>query len=626
MVSRETEARSSSGALESLRRRAPELTVAVASVTAGTLEMVLSLHKYWTLNASTMDLGYFLGAFWQISHGYWGAYSLVFHSPAIGSDLSLWLYPVAYFVRLTGVGGLFAIQAAGTGLAAWGIWRAARLHELAPWHAAGVAVAFLCFPALIGGAQSDWHPDFIALPWLVWAYVWQREGRPWHFWIAVLCAAAAKDEVLLGLAGFGAGLILGCRARRDGWILAVGSILLFWFEVGWVIPHWLRGGALPLQWAFYAYLGHGPLGILRGMALHPGALLRQLVRVGLPYAVLVLAPVGGLALAGQAALGGLAGAWGLNALSTLPAQHVLWDQYSVTVAGWLYLAVVEAVARFRPIFRRRAVLGLVLVSLAIEAVVAPTLTAHTMALGPAPIGAVQEAVRAIPRGSVVYTTSALGPQVAGRRVFGTDSLASAHVMLDPLSVVWRVGEQDSLKTTALLAEVPVNPYFGYLMARALASGYRVLKAHDGVVLLVGRVHFTVSNPQETTVGLEPLGTTWSEPWWSQSPNVTDVQWTGDALRLAGRDRRQLAATLSLWMPAGTYNLTFNASTSAYSTDGLGWWTLRTSGGRTVRDSVRAGRNSLHVSLTSPGVVRIELGTAGMVNWAATPLRIRWTAS
>lgn len=36
--------------------------------------------------------------------------------------------------------------------------------------------------------------------------------------------------------------------------------------------------------------------------------------------------------------------------------------------------------------------------------------------------------------------------------------------------------------------------------------------------------------------------------------------------------------------------------------------------------------SLHVSLTSPGVVRIELGTAGMVNWAATPLRIRQTAS
>ena len=596
--------------------------MALASVLAGGLEMLLSLHKFWTLEASTMDLGYFLGAFWQISHGYWGAYSLVFRSPALGNDLSLWLYPVAYWVRLTGVGGLFAIQAAGTALAAWGIWRAARLHKLEPWHAAVVAVAFLCFPAIIGGAQYDWHPDFIALPWLVWAYVWHREGRPWLFWLAVLCAAAAKDEVLVGLAGFGVGLILGRRARRDGWILAVGSIFVFWFELGWVIPHWLQGGTTASQWILYAYLGHGPLGIVTGMVLHPVALLEHLVRVGLPYAAVVLGPVLGLAVAGQAAVGGVAAAWGLNALSTLPAQHSLFDQYSVTVAGWLYLAVIETLGRLGQASRRRAVLGLGLVSLVVLAGFMPSLVVGTMALGPAPINAVRAAVRAIPSRSVVYTTSALGPWVAGRRVFGTDSLAAPHVMLDPLAQVWRVGGQDGETITALLARTPMNPYFGYLMGEALASGYQARQVSDSVVLLVGRGHFAASNPEETAVGLEPRGSRWLEPWWIDAPRLSAVRWRGDALYVAGTGGRRIAATLTLWMAAGTYDFSFRASVSGVSARALGWWTIRVPGGRTFRGIAHAGHNALKVFQPSSGVVTIALASAGRESWAADPLNIR----
>ena len=626
MVTVESESGRDSRALQKLWRHAPELSVVLASLMAGILEMVLSLHKYWTLHAATMDLGYFLGAFWQISHGYWGAYSLVFHSPALGTDLSLWLYPVAYWERLTGVVGLFAIQSAGTMLAAWGIWRAARLHGLAPWHRAAVALAFLCFPAIVGGAQFDWHPDFIALPCLVWAYVWQREGRPWRFWIAAICAAAAKDVALLGLAGFGVGLILGRRAPRDGWILAVGGVFLFWFEVSWAIPHWLQGGTTALQWAFYGYLGHGPIGILTGIALHPGAVLRQLLTVGLPYAALVLAPVLGLPLGGQAAMAGLTAAWGLNALSSLPAQHSLFDQYSVMVAAWLYLAVIETLARLGPRYRRHAVLALVLVSLAIQAVFTSTVTVHTLAFKPAPIAAVQAAVRAIPHGSVVYTTSALGPQVARRRVFGTDSLATPSLMLDPLSAVWAVGHQDGLQTTTLLAQIPVNPYFGYLLARALSSGYRVRLAKDGVVMLVGHAHFAVANPQETTAGLEPLGTRWSEPWWTQSHNLTAVRWTGDGLGMAHTGQRRIAATLSLWMPAGRYDLSFTASTSAVRTASLGWWTFRAPGRKTVRGVARTGLNTLKVSLATSAMVTIQLGNAGTGSWVASPLHIRRVSS
>ena len=626
VVTVDSESPRESRALQKLWHRAPELTVVLASVTVGGLETLLSLHRYWTLHASTMDLGYFLGAFWQISHGYWDAYSLVFHSPALGTDLTLWLYPVAYWVRFTGVGGLFAIQAAGTMLAAWGIWRAARLHGLAPWYGTAVATAFLCFPALVGGAQYDWHPDFIALPWLVWAYVWQREGRRWPFWVAVICAVAAKDVALLGLAGFGVGLILGRRAPRDGWILAVGGVLLFWFDVSWIVPHWLQGGTAALQWGFYGYLGHGPMGILTGIVLHPGALVQHLLMVGLPYAVRVLAPVLCLALGGQAALGGFAAAWGLNALSGLPGQHNLVDQYSVMLAAWLYLAVVETLARLRPTFRRSAILGLVLASLTIGTVSAATITAGVMALGPAPISAVRAVVAAIPSGSVVYTTSALGPWAADRRVFGTDSLVTPHVMLDPIAVVWRVGQQDGERATALLAQVPVNPYFGYLMAEALASGYQARAVEDGVVLLTGGTHFAVPNPQETVVGLEPLGTTWSEPWWSQSSNLTAVRWSTDAVRLGPTGRRRIAATLSLWMAAGRYDVTFSASASGIQPRPMGWWSIRVPGGKTFRGVARAGPNTLMVFVPSSGVVRAQLGNAGLEVWLAHPLQIRRTSS
>lgn len=325
-------------------------------------------------------------------------------------------------------------------------------------------------------------------------------------------------------------------------------------------------------------------------------------------------------------MGGLIGAWGLNALSSLPGQHNLFDQYSVMLTAWLFLAVIETLGRFRQVWRQRAVLGLVLVSLAIQVSFTSSLTADAFALGPAPISAVRAAVQAIPRGSMVYTTSALGPWAANRRVFGTDSLAAPGVMLDPLSVVWRVGRQDGATVTALLARAPMNPYFGYLMAEALASGYQPRYMKGGVVLLVGRVHFAAMNPQETMVGLEPLGTTWSEPWWSQEHNLTAVGWKTDALRMAATGRRRIVATLSLWMAAGRYDLTFRASTSVVPARLLGWWTVRAKGGKSFHGVAREGFNTLKVSLPSSTLVTIKLGNTGKGTWTAGPLEIHGTST
>lgn len=99
-----------------------------------------------------MDLGYFEQAFWDISHGNWWAFSSVFQTPAVAADGSLWLYPLAYGFRY--LGGdlfLFTVQAVGTGLAAWGIYRAARIHQLSSGHSVAVAILFLLYPAVLGG-------------------------------------------------------------------------------------------------------------------------------------------------------------------------------------------------------------------------------------------------------------------------------------------------------------------------------------------------------------------------------------------------------------------------------------------------------------------------------------------
>lgn len=494
----------------------------------GVAQVVISTVKFDRLHAGTMDLGFQAQMFWLISHGHWYAFSTIFQTPAVASDGSLWMYPLAYVFRYAGgVYALFTVQAVATVVAAWGVARAARDRDWSPGAAYALSVVFCLAPGILGASQFDYHPDFLALPGVVWGYVWYREGRLGWATLAWVAAALAKNTALVGFVGVGLGLIL-TRRVRDGLLMAAGAVALVLFEFTWAFPHWFPDRTTALILSSYGYLGHGVLGIGLGMLHHSGLLVSHLVAHP-GYWLWIFGPVLGLAFAGSAALGGALALFALNAASAFAPQHAVTDQYQVLLTAWLVLATLEALSRCGPRWRRRLLLAVSSATAVGEALLVLTVVVPVV-LGPAgPTAAVQAAFASVPASAVVWTSNTLGSLAFARTTWGQDVAPTpTGRLVDPLRTLWR---EDPHGETALVDRPPTSLLMAATMAAAERAGYRVTFHRDGVVVVRGRAHFAVPQAARVLYAWQPVGSA-TIPAWTRRAAHTTVDWSTGTLQRA----------------------------------------------------------------------------------------------
>nr|WP_275107401.1 DUF2079 domain-containing protein [Sulfobacillus harzensis] len=513
--------------------------------------MWVSLHKFYTLQASTMDLGDFEQEFWKITHGDWWAFSTVFQTPAFANDGSVFIYPLAYGFRfLGGASFLFGLQALGTAWAAWGIYRAAILNHLAEWTASILAILFLLYPAILGGSQFDFHPDFLALPLLVWAYVYYTTDRKGGYYILLALAAVAKNMALISIAGWGLGLLVYRKRWRDGLITVASSVGLFFLEMDVIFPRYFQGGTEKINLALYGYLGHGFSGILLGIVTHFPAVVHHLLQEG-PYAFWILEPVLGLSLLGSASVPALLSLVALNALSAFPAQQQINDQYQVILAGWAFLALGEALARFRA-QQPRLLFGVAVATVMIEALFVGSVILPELAATNRTLPAVEAAVQHIPRHAVVWTQNRLGPWAYRFRVLGIAREQAPHQFIDPLPLLWREADRGGVRPTAILAERPVTPYMADIIAESLRAGYRVTEHQGGVFVVQGMRHFGASRPSAVGNGWQPRSSVWEIPAWTQQTMLGHVDWPDLAVVVPPHARGVVFPGFPVVLRPGTY--------------------------------------------------------------------------
>ena len=153
----------------------------------GLAEFIFLSERYYALRSATLDLGLFGQAFWLISHGYWSGFTTMMPHPAIGLDFDLMLYPLSVIYRFFGgIMAIFLIQIISVCIATWGIFRVARLHNFTPNHAAVLGFIFLLAPGIVSGTLNDFHPDFIAVSFIIWGYVFYRKHRILSYYISML--------------------------------------------------------------------------------------------------------------------------------------------------------------------------------------------------------------------------------------------------------------------------------------------------------------------------------------------------------------------------------------------------------------------------------------------------------
>jgi uncharacterized membrane protein len=213
-------------------------------------------------------------------------------------------------------------------------------NELA---AVAIALVYLLYPAQQQATIFEFHAvTFTASLLLFTLYFMYTRKTIWLFVFAIL-SMACKEEIPLVIAFFGLWSII----FQQRWHSGLGLVLLSigWIGVTlWAYRHFSPTGQ-PLLDSRFAYLGNGPLEIIRNILLHPRSLIYQhvLEHYHLLYLRILLAPVGYLPLLAPWILVLAAPSIAINLFSSDPNQYTGVFQYNAEIVPILIFATIEAI-------------------------------------------------------------------------------------------------------------------------------------------------------------------------------------------------------------------------------------------------------------------------------------------
>ncbi len=398
--------------------RAARRTVAVAGLAFFLLYTALSLYRYQTFRTLAFDLGIFDQGTWLLSRfrdpfvTVRGLNLFADHTSGILFLVAplYWIWAdVRLLIVLTG-----AALAAGAPLT----YLAGRAVGLAPRWAAGAAVLYVLQPSIGWQAWDGFHPEVLAIPLLLWAFVAMMRDRNGWALLAIVLVLLTKEDAGLVVAPLGVLMALRWK-KRIGWVVAGAGVVAFVVAFGVVLPALSPSGTL-LYTDRYASIGTGPLGIVAGILTRPWVLLEgfhtmsQVAYLGmllLPLPIVLLAPWTLLAVAP---------ALFANLLSAHYYQYDIRYHYTAFLIPLLIIGAVTGLARLtrwrRPVATRvmagcvvAAVLGQVLFS---PFPLGPRRTDWPRA--PADVSAYEEAVRLVPDDAVVSASSLLVSHLSHR--------------------------------------------------------------------------------------------------------------------------------------------------------------------------------------------------------------------
>ena len=303
----------------------------------------LAWNRHAVFATFDFDLGHHDQAIWLLSHG--KGFITVSGMPVLGHH-----FTVAYFALapLYWLGGgpqlLILLQNAALAVAAVPIYLLARDLLRNAWWALALAAVWLLNPSVQWLAWETWHPETMAIPFLLTAYLMASRKRwPWY-WVLLVVTLAWKEDIAIAVAVLG--IILAFRGERRIGLLTFG-LAVVWFIVayGIAMPHF--NGGTNHAGTFYGELGESPTEIARTMLTKPDVVIDRLTNNDtLGYARDLLAPFGFLPLLAPLVLIGLPQFFA----NVLANANFFWDirfHYTSMILAALALACVEGVARLR---------------------------------------------------------------------------------------------------------------------------------------------------------------------------------------------------------------------------------------------------------------------------------------
>jgi uncharacterized membrane protein len=503
------------------------IMVVFAIVLMATLLSVLSVQKYRRYDDARFDLGNMVQAVDNTAHGHFlevtGTDGRQMSRLGAHADPVLAVFAVPWLVWPSPLLLLLG-QAVIVCLAAWPAYRLG-LRILGDSRAALLgALALLLYPPLEYAVLNEFHPVTLAIPLLLFAFLYLDEDRLLLATPFLVLAALCKEEVPLVIACMGVYFALRKRSWRP-LLITVAASAYFGVAVGVVLPHFHAGGS-PFVGRYSAY-GSSMSEVARNLLFKPRATFHGLgTRLNARYAWRLLWPFSLASLASPLTTLIALPEYLLNGLASVQYQHLITFHYVAAEVPFLFAGALLGVARVARWIGR--LVGLVGGSRRAQSDQAQSnqaqsnqaqsnrtqsrrvAPAHTVAvltgvvlcaalagnyvLGPLPFGlpgakvaphryrvtahaaVIDRAIRLIPANAVVSAENGIGSHLSARRViYVFPYVGNAQYVVTDARKTWYYDSRDKIglaRRAAIVAALAKNPRYVSVFSTGGVTVYR----------------------------------------------------------------------------------------------------------------------------------------------------------
>lgn len=294
--------------------------------------------RHGLFQSTALDLAFFDQLVYLVSQGL-PPISSIFGFHLLGDHAAFILYPIALLYKIhPDVHWLFAVQAVALAFGAIPIYALSLHWGLSIAYARAIALSYLLYPALFNiNFYTDFRPEAIAVPALLWAVLAATNNRVGQFIVAIILVLSCKDILSLTVVALGVWLVLNKQHRFYGLGCILIGCIWFIFTVCYLVPM-LRGGQ-PGGVGFYRSIGGSFSEIIWHIVTNPGVIL---VKLFLPdrlfyYLLLILPVIIGLSWEQAATMIPALPMLLLNILSDFSAQRDLIHHYSLPIFPFIFV-------------------------------------------------------------------------------------------------------------------------------------------------------------------------------------------------------------------------------------------------------------------------------------------------
>lgn len=267
----------------------------------------------------------------------------------IGDHAAFILYPIALLYKIyPDVHWLFAVQAIALSLGAVPVYALALQAKLPHAYGKAIALSYLLYPSLFNSNFfTDFRPESIAIPALLWSIWAAINNKTSQFIIAILFALICKDSLSLTIIFLGIWLWLFQQRKNYGIGCIFTGITWYFATVNYLVPL-LRGGQAGGV-VFYGSIGESPKDIIINLFTNPGLIISKFINPEVIfYYLLLLLPViiaihWKQALAIVPAIPMLL----LNTISDYAAQRDLVHHYSLPIFPFIIIWLLNSIQQYQ---------------------------------------------------------------------------------------------------------------------------------------------------------------------------------------------------------------------------------------------------------------------------------------